>query len=213
MGSTAIASGDTESANKHYVKAYSVAGDLTQLNKSSLRFRVSFALAAFNHAATLPNLEYVRKMGVLVQAANALEMDPRKRIELLKEAGDEELMEHVEGAIEDLNLDKLIQQLRIEESEGLSLRLKDFIISTASFQSPRMHYNSACKISQACQLIWSGQILPGTEFEEFANEGWRRLKDAISVEIALFDAAKEDPDLEFLRRAREEEFLKIRPLQ
>ena len=213
LGSTAIASGDTEAANKHYVKAYAVAGDLTQLNKSSLRFRVSFALAAFNHAATLPNSEYVRKMEVLVQAANALEMDPRKRIELLKEAGDEELMEHVEGAIEDLNLDKLIQQLRIEESEGLSLRLKDFIISTASFQSPRMQYNSACKISQACQLIWSGQILPGTELEEFANEGWRRLKDAILVEVALFDAAKEDLELEFLRRAREEEFLKIRSQQ
>ena len=209
LGGTAIASGDTEAAKKNYDKAYNVAGDLTQLNKSSLRFRVSFALAAFHHAATLPNSEYAMKMEVLVQAAIALEMNQSKRIELLKEAGDVELMEQVQDAIEDLKLDKLIQQLRIEESEGLALRLKDFITSTTALGSPRMHYNSACKISQACQSLQSSQVLPGADLEEFANEGWRRLKDAIAGENALFDAAKEDADLEFLRRVRGEEFSKI----
>ncbi len=213
LGSTAMASGDTEAAKRHYDKAYSVAGDLTQLNKSSLRFRVSFALAAFNHAATLPNSEYAKKMEVLVQAKNALEMNPAKRIELSKEAGDEGLMERVEDSIEDLKLDKLIQQLRIDEAEGLALRLKDFITSTASFPSPRMQYNSACKISQACQLLQSNQALLGLELEEFLNEGWRRLKDAISGEPAFFDEARKEEELEFLIRGKGEGFFKSRPQQ
>ena len=211
LGGTATASDDIEAAKTHYEQAFTVAADLLQRNKSSLRFRVSFALAAFHHASMLPSSEYAMKLQVLTQAANALEMNEAKRLELLKEAGDEGLMEQVRGALNDSELDKLIDKLRIGESEGLVSRLKEFIVSTESFQSSRMYFNSACKISQCCQVLESNQVMMGAELDVFANEALRRLKQAILEENALFGAAKEDLDFDFLRRTRGEEFSKMRP--
>ena len=98
--------------------------------------------------------------------------------------------------------------MQVDESEGLGARLKEFIAATDSFRSPRMQYNSACMISKSCQKLQSSQVI-AAEWEAFADEGWKRLKDAILGDKILFDTAKEDPDLDFLRRRQGEEFSKI----
>ena len=204
LGQVSTDSNASEVALQYYETAYNLANDLMLSNRSSLRYRVSFAIAACQHAVHQPDPEIKRKL--LVQAKNAMDMDPAKRTELLKEAGNEELMNDIGEMEEDIVFHTNFQKLRHNESDGLPKRIDEFVSETDLFQSPSSLFNSACAISLACQSLKANQLLVDSESNRLSSEAIKRLAKAISSEKDFYDKAKLEPDLEFLRIAKAEEF-------
>lgn len=193
----------------YYENAYNLANDLMQSNRSSLRYRVSFAMAAYLHAAQVSDWEAKKK--IIAQAKSALDMAPAKRAKLLEEAGNEDLMTDIASTEEDIEFDANLQKLNSVETDGLGVRLREFMSSTARFQFPRSRYNAACIITRSCQNLKAKGILTEEESKTFLSESIKRLTDAVSADKGLYEHAKIDPDLEFLRMTKTEEFSRLAP--
>jgi len=209
LGQVSRDSNAPEVASQYYETAYNLASDLMLSNRSSLRYRVSFAIAACQHAVNEPDSEAKKK--ILVQAKNAMDMDPAKRTELLKEAGNDELMKDIGEMEEDIVFHANFQKLRHDEGDGLQKRLDEFVSETDWFQFPSSRFNSACAISLACQTLKSGQLLGDSELNRLSSEAIKRLANAISSNKSFYEKAKLEPDLEFLRIAKAEEFSRLSP--
>ncbi len=209
LGNVANDNNASENALTYYETAHNLASELMLSNRSSLRYRVSFAMAAYLHAAPLSDSEAKKK--ILAQAKNALDMAPAKRTELLKEAGNKDLMTDIASTEEDIEFDASVKKLTPDETEGLGVRLREFIDSTARFQFPHSRYNAACIISRSCQNLKAKGVLTEDESKTFSSESIKRMADAISADKGLYENAKIDPDLEFLRVTKTEEFSRLAP--